>query len=135
MFGRFIFHPVRIVTYGKPVTCARKIRVVGDQTPLARIVSGRRILLGVREQIMMVKVKVFASLRKYIPELDLGENLDVTMESGSSIAQLYEKLGIPEDEVKLAFVNGQYRKSDYVLSDEDEIGIFPLLVEANGYEN
>jgi len=76
---------------------------------------------------MKVKVKLFASLRKYIPELDLGENLDVTMESGSSIAQLYEKLGIPEDEVKLAFVNGQYRGSEYVLSDEDEIGIFPPI--------
>lgn len=76
---------------------------------------------------MKVKVKLFASLRKYIPELDLGESLDVSMESGSSIAQLYEQLGIPEDEVKLAFVNGQYRKSEYVLSDEDEIGIFPPI--------
>lgn len=76
---------------------------------------------------MNVKVKLFASLRKYIPELVLGESLDVNMEAGSTIAQLYEQLGIPEEEVKLAFVNGQYRGSDYVLSDEDEIGIFPPI--------
>ena len=58
---------------------------------------------------MIVKVRVFATLRKYIPDLDLGESLHVNMEPGSTIKQLYEQLRIPEDQIKLAFVNGIYR--------------------------
>jgi len=76
---------------------------------------------------MTVKVKLFASLRKYNPELGLGESLEINLPPGSSIAQLYEKLGIPEEEVKLAFVNGLYCKRDHILSDNDEVGIFPPI--------
>jgi len=73
---------------------------------------------------MIVKVKVFADLRQYIPELGLGESLDVSVGSGSTIKQLYEQLGIPENEIKLAFVNGLSREFDHVLSDNDEISFF-----------
>lgn len=74
---------------------------------------------------MNVKVRLFASLRKNIPELALGESLDVNLQPGTSITNLFKQLGIPENEVKLSFVNGQYQTVDYVLSDNDEIGIFP----------
>lgn len=73
---------------------------------------------------MIVKVRVFATLRKFLPDLDLGESLDVNLEPGSTIRQLIELLGIPETEIKLAYVNGHYREWDYRLSEEDEIGFF-----------
>jgi hypothetical protein len=38
---------------------------------------------------MIVKVKLFATLRKYYPEVPLGESFNVTLDSGSTIAQLY----------------------------------------------
>ncbi len=73
---------------------------------------------------MIVKIRVFATLRKYLPDLDLGESVDVNLEQGSTIGQLIEHLGIPEAEIKLVYVNGHYREWDYVLSENDEIGFF-----------
>lgn len=73
---------------------------------------------------MIVKVKLFATLRKYYPEVPLGESFNVTLVSGSTIAQLYEHLRIPEEQIKITLVNGLYCERTYVLSDEDEVGIF-----------
>ncbi len=73
---------------------------------------------------MVVKIKVFADLRQYIPELGLGESLDVQVESGVTIRQLFEQLEIPESEIKLAFVNGISREFEDILSDGDEVSFF-----------
>lgn len=73
---------------------------------------------------MIVKVKLFATLRKYYPEVPLGESFNVTLDSGSTIAQLYEHLRIPEEQIKITLVNGLYCDRNYVLSDKDEVGIF-----------
>ncbi len=73
---------------------------------------------------MVVKVKVFADLRQYIPELGLGESLAVQVESGVTIRQLFEQLEIPESEIKLAFVNGISREFEDILSDGDEVSFF-----------
>jgi molybdopterin converting factor small subunit len=73
---------------------------------------------------MIVKVKVFADLRQYIPELGLGESLDVQVASGVTIRQLFEQLEIPESEIKLAFVNGISREFEDILSDGDEVSFF-----------
>jgi molybdopterin converting factor small subunit len=76
---------------------------------------------------MIIKVKVFATLRKYLPGLELGKAADVQLEPGSSIFQLYGVLGIPAEEVKLAYVNGIYCEPETILKDGDEIGIFPPI--------
>jgi molybdopterin converting factor small subunit len=76
---------------------------------------------------MIVKVKLFATLRKYLPGLELGKSHDVQVEPDTSIAQLYDVLEIPAEEVKLAYVNGIYYETDYLLQDGDEIGIFPPI--------
>ncbi len=73
---------------------------------------------------MIVKVKLFATLRKYYPEVPLGESFNVTLDSGSTIAQLYEHLRIPEEQIKITLVNVLYCERTHVLSDEDEVGIF-----------
>lgn len=79
---------------------------------------------GMAEVMMVVKVKVFADLRQYIPELGLGESLAVKVESGVTIRQLFEQLEIPESEIKLAFVNGISREFEDILSDGDEVSFF-----------
>lgn len=76
---------------------------------------------------MIVKVKLFATLRKYLPNLELGSSKDVQIDHGTTIEQLYKNLGIPIEEVKLAYVNGIYCEPDYILNDGDEIGIFPPI--------
>ncbi len=76
---------------------------------------------------MIVKVKLFATLRKYLPGLELGKAADINLEPDFSIADLYNFLQIPLEEIKLAYVNGIYCEPDTILKDGDEIGIFPPI--------
>ncbi len=74
---------------------------------------------------MLVRVKLFATLRELFPDLGIGEPMEVKLPDGASVSDLIEKLEIPPDEVKLVYVNGRLRSMDYVLSEGDEVGIFP----------
>ena len=76
---------------------------------------------------MTIKVKLFATLRKYLPGLELGKAAEIQREPGSTIMDLYNVLGIPVEEIKLAYVNGIYCEPDTILKNGDEIGIFPPI--------
>jgi molybdopterin converting factor small subunit len=108
------------------VIYAKIIKVVGVTIHHVLTASGLRILCAVHKP-MIVKVKLFATLRKYLPNIELGKASEIPIEPGTSISMLYQILGIPEDEVKLAYVNGIYCESDSILKDGDEIGIFPPI--------
>jgi molybdopterin synthase sulfur carrier subunit len=72
-----------------------------------------------------VHVKLFATLRGYRPGLGLGEAFPVELPDGATVGQLVRLLGLPEEEVKMIFVNGIVRDREHVLADGDELGIFP----------
>jgi molybdopterin converting factor small subunit len=72
-----------------------------------------------------VQAKLFATLRRYRPEVGLGEPFAVELPAGATLADLVREIGLPEDEVKLIFVNGLHRDLDQVLNEGDEVGIFP----------
>ena len=72
-----------------------------------------------------VHVKLFATLRQVRPEVPMGQPFPQALPTGATIADLIDKLGLPKDEVKLVFVNAHFREWDHILSDGDEIGIFP----------
>jgi molybdopterin converting factor small subunit len=75
---------------------------------------------------VIVKVKLFAMLRRYAPEGNtLGEAFSVEVPDDATIADLFEALGIRANEVKVAFVNGRARADVYRLNPGDEVGIFP----------
>jgi molybdopterin synthase sulfur carrier subunit len=72
-----------------------------------------------------VHVKLFATLRSRRPGLGIGEPFPVELPDNATVASLLQQLDLPEEEVKLAFVNGIVRDRAYVLSEGDELGIFP----------
>jgi molybdopterin converting factor small subunit len=72
-----------------------------------------------------VDVKLFATLRRHYPELGIGESISVQLSDDATIGQLLQELGLPEDQVKVIFVNGRVQKEGYRLSEGDELGIFP----------
>lgn len=76
---------------------------------------------------IQLQVRIYATLRRYQPQLRLGETLFLSLPEGSSVAQLEARLGIPEGEIKTVFVKGIIVKEDHVLSDGDEVGIFPPI--------
>jgi molybdopterin synthase sulfur carrier subunit len=85
---------------------------------------------------MKVHVKLFATLARSVPEAVLARYpearrprapLEVELPEGSTLADLVTYLGLPEEEVKVTFVNGRARKPDYRLAPGDEVGIFPPI--------
>ena len=74
-----------------------------------------------------VHVKLFATLRHYKPGLGLGEAFPVDLPDGATVRDLVRHLDLPEDQVKIIFVNALFRQMDHVLADGDELGIFPAV--------
>jgi molybdopterin converting factor small subunit len=72
-----------------------------------------------------IEVRLFGNLREHRPELKPGEAIRVTLREGATASTLLEKLGIPEETVKVVFVNGLITSSDHVLEANDRVGIFP----------
>jgi len=72
-----------------------------------------------------VRVKLFATLRRYYPDLGIGAAMPVELPNGATIGQLIESLRLPAKEIKVVFVNGIVRGDEYALNDGDEVGVFP----------
>ncbi len=72
-----------------------------------------------------VEVKLFATLRRHFPDLGVGEAMSVQLPENATVEQLLRELELPEEHVKVIFVNGTVRKEDYQLADGDDVGIFP----------
>jgi len=73
-----------------------------------------------------VEVRLYATLRRYCPELKAGAPLALNLEKGTTVRRLLEdKLGIPTEVVKAVFVNGVAQGPDHVLAKGDRVGIFP----------
>jgi molybdopterin converting factor small subunit len=82
-----------------------------------------------------VYVKLFAGLVQNVPPgilntesaIRSGTPLPVSLPEGSTLGELVAHLALPADKVRITFVNGRTRKLDHILSDGDEIGIFPPI--------
>jgi sulfur-carrier protein len=73
------------------------------------------------------QVRLFATLRQHRPGTKLGEAFAVELPKGGTVGDLVQRLGLPEEEVKLVFVNGRSRDQDHILEDGDEVGLFPAV--------
>ncbi len=76
---------------------------------------------------MRVQVKLFATLHRYAVEGHPGTPFEVDLPEGASLQELVDQLKIPQEQTKIAFVNGEIRSMDWVLKPDDEVGIFPPI--------
>lgn len=84
------------------------------------------LIQGLWEIEMEVTVKLFAMLNRYAPDQQrAGEPFQVTLPAGSTIDDLVAHLGIPNHEVKVAFVDGRARAGLFQITPGAEVGIFP----------
>ena len=70
-----------------------------------------------------VELKLFATLTRFSPKFADSYPID----SGITILNLLEKLGIPTAEVNLVFINGNRGNLKSVLKGGESISIFPPL--------
>ncbi len=84
---------------------------------------------------MQVQVKLYASLRKYRPELGHGEAASIELCQGATVRGALDALGVPEDDAKQCFVNGVVRDLDHALQEGDEMGVFPPIAGGQDAES
>ncbi|WP_319543767.1 MoaD/ThiS family protein [uncultured Pseudodesulfovibrio sp.] len=70
---------------------------------------------------MGIELKCFATLAKFLPE----NGDDYPIESGETVRSLVVKLGMPEKEVTLIFINAVRSNLDSEIHDGDRVGLFP----------
>jgi len=68
-----------------------------------------------------IHIKLFASLRKYLPE----SPETYPIEPGISIEHLIGQLGIPVKDVKLVFINSVKSNLSSYLEGGETVGLFP----------
>lgn len=71
-----------------------------------------------------VEVRVYASLQKYYPDLEIGKPLVIALDDKAKLGNLLGELKIPRDEIAVVMVNGRQEKESYLLQDGDRVGIF-----------
>ena len=76
---------------------------------------------------MKVEVAVFATLRRYMPDLRLGDSKVLEVEPGCTLAQLRDRLGLPAAEVKVVMRNHLQAGLDETVEDGDRIVFFPAV--------
>ncbi len=74
---------------------------------------------------MKVTARVYATLRRYLPEETAHNPMELELPDGTTVGELLNHLGLPQDAVKVVFVNGRHAEFEQVLADGDRVGIFP----------
>jgi sulfur carrier protein ThiS len=75
-----------------------------------------------------ITVRSYTSLPNPPPGFRLGRPFELTLEEGTTLAQLVDDvLGIPPGEVALMAVNGERANEDYALELQDHVDLFPPI--------
>ena len=74
---------------------------------------------------MDIELHLYATLAKYLPKDATSKTAMITMAPGKTVQDLITGLAIPENTVKLIFINGVHGKTDTVLKHGDRVGLFP----------
>jgi molybdopterin synthase sulfur carrier subunit len=76
---------------------------------------------------MQVNVLVFATLRRYVPELGIGQALEMDVDPGTTLADIQDRLGLPDNEVKVVMRNGLQAELSDTVQDGDRIAYIPAV--------
>lgn len=74
-----------------------------------------------------VEVRVFATLRRYLPELDIGEPKLLEVPQGTTLGEIREGLGLPIEEVKVIMRNNRQADEEDLAQDGDRITYIPAV--------
>ena len=74
---------------------------------------------------MKIEIHLFASLAKFLPEDAKNKSCIMEFPDHSAVCDLIKELRLPEESVKLIFLNGIHADKTSKLKDGDRVGIFP----------
>ena len=73
---------------------------------------------------MKINMKCFSSLVN-TGKCDFRDSTTYELHTGQTVSDLLNRAGIPDSEVKIAFVNSRIVALDTVLTDGDQVGLSP----------
>lgn len=74
-----------------------------------------------------VKVIAFATLRRHLPDLAIGEEKILSVEPGTTLDEIQDMLHLPEEEVKVIMRNNVQANPNDVAEDGDRIAFIPAV--------
>ena len=80
---------------------------------------------GGEQRHMEIEVKLFATLRDYLPEGSSRFSCKMEIDSHTRVQDILSKLKMPEEMPKIILVNGIHGKKDQTLKDGDVLSVFP----------
>ena len=74
---------------------------------------------------MEIEVKLFATLRDYLPEGSSRFSYKMEVDSDIRVQDILSRLKIPEEVPKIILVNGVHGKKEQILKEGDVLSVFP----------
>jgi len=74
---------------------------------------------------MEIEVKLFATLRDYLPKGSGRFSCKVEIDDHTHIQDILTKLHLPEEIPKIILINGVHGKKEQILKEGDVVSIFP----------
>ena len=74
---------------------------------------------------MKIELYFYASLARYMPDASGERSCVMEIKQGITVGELLDDLNVPDDAIKLIFLNGLHAKGDEILKDGDRVGVFP----------
>jgi molybdopterin converting factor small subunit len=74
-----------------------------------------------------VQVRVFATLRRHVPELPVGGALELEVSTGTTLAALRDRLGLPPEEVRVVMRNHLQAEWNEAVQEGDRIAFVPAI--------
>jgi molybdopterin converting factor small subunit len=74
---------------------------------------------------MRIQVKLYATLRRYQPDVPRGAALPLDLPPGATVSQVIQQLGIPDGVPLVAMVNSSVCKLEHALAEDDTLSLFP----------
>lgn len=76
---------------------------------------------------MQIEVRVFATLRRHLPELGIGQSLVLEVNDGTTLEAIRKRLALPTEEVKLVFRNHLQADWHDTVQEGDRIAFVPAV--------
>lgn len=76
---------------------------------------------------MRVRLKLFATFRRYLPPGSSGNGHDMDIAAGTSVGDFLDGFGVPIDESAVILVNGRTASPDQALQEGDVVAAFPSM--------
>jgi sulfur-carrier protein len=74
-----------------------------------------------------VEIRVFATLRQYLPELKTGECLEFDLAPGCTLDDIRQTLGLPLEEISVVMRNGRQADLGDLAREGDRIAFAPAV--------